>query len=186
MRLNNQETAPSFTLTDLNHQDFDLNHQRDKPLLLAFFRYASCPLCNLRVYELIQNYESLSQTLDIVAVFQSDQEKIKQYVGTQNVPFRILPDPEKKLYRLYGVENSWLGFGKAWLNLARVFNAVFRHKFYPGSMEGEIHRIPADFLIDTNNVIINAYYGKDIGDHLALTEIRKALNQNETLGNHTN
>ena len=31
--------------------------------------------------------------------------------------------------------------------------------------------IPADFLIDENKNIHKAYYGKDFGDHIPITEI---------------
>lgn len=180
MRLQPNQTAPAFVQPDLLGENFDLNRSRDKPLLLAFFRYASCPLYNLRVHELIENYSRLKDQFEIVAVFQSPAVKIEQYVGQKEIPFRVIPDPDKKLYQLYGVESSWLGFGKAWtVKIGRVFNAVIRHHFIPGSMEGEIHRIPADFIITPNNTILEAYYGEDIGDHLPLQQIEDLLHNHE-------
>ena len=176
MRLKNGELAPNFKTTDTQNRVFSLAEERKKPILLAFFRYASCPLCNLRVHQLIQNQEILEQKLEIVLVFQSPLDKIEKYVGKQDVPYRIIADPKRKLYRLYGVENSWLGFLKAWtIKIPKVFSAVIGHRYLPGSMEGEIHRIPADFIIGKNGTILRAYYGKDIGDHLALKEIVNLL-----------
>ncbi len=181
MRLSNHTNAPSFSIHNLNGEIFDLSTPRSKLLLLAFFRYASCPLCNLRVHELIKNYQGMKDDLEIVAIFQSPTPKIQQYVGTQDIPFTVLPDPNKILYKLYGVENSWLGFAKAWtLKISQVLNAVIKHKYLPGSVEGEIHRIPADFIIDTDNKILKAYYGKDIGDHLPLDEIHSLIKTYET------
>ncbi|MBD3821443.1 MAG: AhpC/TSA family protein [Thiotrichales bacterium] len=181
MRLQEQTTAPNFSAITLEHELFDLTTPRTKPLLLAFFRYASCPLCNLRVHELIQNFDELKDQLDIVAVFQSPEDKIRQYVGTQAIPFPVLPDPQKKLYHLYGVESSWVGFAKAWtIKIRQVFQAVIRKHFLPGTIEGEIHRIPADFIIDTNNLIVQAYYGKDIGDHIPLNDIKQLIKSHET------
>jgi len=40
--------------------------------------------------------------------------------------------------------------------------------------DGNMNRIPADFLIDENGKIAIAYYGKNISDHLPLETI---LNQ---------
>jgi peroxiredoxin len=181
MRLINNNIAPDFSKSDLDNVIFELSKSRNKLLLLAFFRYASCPLCNLRIHELIKNYHALKDYLDIIAIFQSPSDKIKQYVGKQVIPFPIIPDPEKKLYQLYHVESSWLGFGKAWtIKIAQVFDAVLKHKYLPGTIEGEINRIPADFIIDTDNIIIKAYYGNDIGDHLPLADIFSLVNQHET------
>jgi len=176
MRLKENEIAPSFNVVDMNGKAFDLDSPREKPLLIAFFRYASCPLCNLRVHELIENYENLNDKIEIVLIFQSPKEKIEQYVGKQKIPYRLLPNPNKRLYHLYGVENSWLGFAKAWtVEIKRVFIALFKKHYLPGSVEGEIHRIPADFIVDRDNKILKAYYGKDIGDHLPLKDIEDIL-----------
>jgi len=178
MRLKENEIAPSFSVVDMNGKTFDLDSPREKPLLIAFFRYASCPLCNLRVHELIENYENLKDKIEIVLIFQSPKEKIEQYVGKQNIPYRLLPNPNKRLYHLYGVENSWLGFAKAWtVEIKRVFIALFKKHYLPGSVEGEIHRIPADFIVDRDNQILKAYYGKDIGDHLPLEELDKIVKE---------
>lgn len=178
MRLKENEIAPSFSVVDMNGKTFDLDSPREKPLLIAFFRYASCPLCNLRVHELIENYENLNDKIEVVLIFQSPKEKIEQYVGKQNIPYRLLPNPNKRLYHLYGVENSWLGFAKAWtVEIKRVFIALFKKHYLPGSVEGEIHRIPADFIVDRDNKILKAYYGKDIGDHLPLEELDKIVKE---------
>lgn len=172
MRLKENEIAPKFCVKDMNGIDFDLLTPREKPLLLAFFRYASCPLCNLRVHELIENYDELKEKIEIVLIFQSPKDKIEKYVGKQDIPYRVLPNSSKSLYHLYGVENSWLGFAKAWtIEIKKVFIALFKRHYLPGSVEGEIHRIPADFIVNTDNKILKAYYGKDIGDHLPLSEL---------------
>ncbi|MEN8250443.1 MAG: peroxiredoxin-like family protein [Bacteroidota bacterium] len=181
MKLTINSPVPEFSLTDLNGQCYNTSEPRNKLIMLAFFRYASCPLCNLRIHELIENYHELSQKMDIVAVFQSPKDKINDYVGKQTIPFTVLPDPECTLYRLYGLESSWLGFLRAWtIKITQVFNAVVKHHYYPGSVEGDLHRIPADFIIDTDNKILTAYYGKDIGDHLPLSEIYSLIKSYET------
>ncbi|MCU7833930.1 MAG: redoxin domain-containing protein [gamma proteobacterium symbiont of Taylorina sp.] len=180
MRLKSNELAPTFSATSLNGKDFNLSKPRNKLLLLAFFRYASCPLCNLRIHELIENYHAVKDNLDIIAVFQSPAEKINQYVGKQSISFYVLPDPDKKLYCLYGVESSWFGFAKAWtIKISQVFDAVLKHRYLPGSVEGELNRIPADFIIGIDNKIIRAYYGNDIGDHLPLAEIHQLVKSYE-------
>lgn len=181
MRLCDGEVAPIFQIKDMFDRSFDMQEKREKLLMLCFFRYASCPLCNLRVHELIVNQQKFKDKLEIVMVFQSPKEKIEQYVGKQDIPYKVIPDPARELYKLYKVEYSWVAFIRAWtLKIKNVFTALFQHGYLPGSVEGEIHRVPADFIIDTNGKIVKAFYGEDIGDHLPLDEIMKVVGSNET------
>lgn len=181
MRLKEGGTAPGFRIKDINEIVFDTDARRERTLMLSFFRYASCPLCNMRVHQLIEKHEVLQDKLDIVMVFQSPKEKIEKYVGRQDIPYRILPDPDRRLYKLYKVEASWMGFLKAWtLKLKNVFSAIYKYHYLPGSVEGEIHRVPADFIIDKEGTIVRAFYGKDIGDHLPFDEIKRMVHIDET------
>ena len=147
--------------------------------MLSFFRYASCPLCNLRIQELIREYDRLTfNGLLVLAVFQSPAERIVHYVGRQLPPFAIIPDPELKLYRAYGVESSWGGFFRAWtLGLPKVVQSVLGKGFLPGSVEGDLNRIPADFVIGPEGELIDVYYGQDIGDHMPLSRVMQGLAQ---------
>lgn len=167
------QRAPVFRASDLNNQMIDLASQQGDKVLLCFFRYASCPLCNLRISELIREHDHLTEHgIRVLAVFQSPAEKLHQYVGRQAPPFAIIPDPQTRLYQRYGLESSWKGFFRAWtLGLPRVVKAVIGEGFLPGSMEGDIHRIPGDFLIDEQGVLLDVYYGVDIGDHMPLDRI---------------
>ena len=65
MRLKALSKAPCFQTIDTQGRQISLGQKRTKPLFLAFFRYASCPLCNLRISELIRNYDELQKTVDI-------------------------------------------------------------------------------------------------------------------------
>ena len=176
-RLSPGEAAPAFAITDLDRRLVRLDDFRGQTLLLSFFRYASCPLCNLRIQELIREYDRLAfNGLLVLAVFQSPAERIAHYVGRQLPPFAIIPDPELKLYRSYGVESSWSGFFRAWtLGLPKVVQAVMDKGFLPGSVEGDLNRIPADFVIGPQGELVDVYYGRDIGDHMPLPRVLQGL-----------
>jgi len=48
--------------------------------------------------------------------------------------------------------------------------------FYPGKMEGNVAFILADFLIGPEQIIHRrSYYGKNIGDHIPIPNIRLLL-----------
>ena len=59
MRLTFGDTAPAFETTSIDGRPIRLDDFRGQKLLLAFFRYASCPLCNLRISELIRHHTEL-------------------------------------------------------------------------------------------------------------------------------
>lgn len=159
----------------------ELPRHPGRHVLLSFYRYASCPLCNLRVHELsVRSGGWQALGLDMLAVFQSPQEKLLQYVGRQQAPFPMIPDPGQRLYGLYGVGHGWAGFLKVWvLRLPEIGRSVLGQDFLPGSVEGGIHRIPADFLIRPDGRLAIAYYGHDIGDHLPLERIERYLQEPE-------
>lgn len=178
-RLKEGDTVRPFEAWDLDGRRVELQAHPGRHVLLSFYRYASCPLCNLRIHELsLKSGEWKAGGLDVLAVFQSPQEKLQQYVGRQQAPFPMIPDPEQALYRLYGVGHSWLGFLKAWaMRLPEIGRSVLGKGFLPGSVEGGIHRIPADFLIRPDGRLAMAYYGHDIGDHLPLERIERYLQE---------
>ncbi len=173
-RLAAGDAAPTFRVPDWRSIQVDLRDFRGRWLLLSFYRYASCPLCNLRVHELSGLHTDMRACgLDMLAVFQSPGKTLERYVGSRQPPFPLIADLEQVLYRLYGVGHSWAGFLVAWgKRLPEIARAVLREGYLPGSVEGGIHRTPADFLIGPDGRIAEAYYGRDIGDHLPIPRIR--------------
>ena len=177
MRMQEGQAAKAFEARDLNDNPVSLEDFRGGRLMLSFYRYASCPLCNLRIHELIGKHELLKDLgLSMVAVFQSPRSSILEYVGRQEIPFPVIPDPERSLYRTYGVESSWGGFFKATARLPEMI-AAMKAGFWPGRMEGETAMVPADFLIGPDLVVEKAYYGRDIGDHMPIADIETWLEE---------
>ncbi|VAX00161.1 hypothetical protein MNBD_GAMMA22-1162 [hydrothermal vent metagenome] len=169
------DKAPDFEMTDFkNEKQVLLGH--GKPILLTFFRHAGCPMCNLRMRELILvNDKMANYNLKILTIFESPTKSIKRDVGRQNPPFSIIPDPERKLYKLFGVTISWVGFVKIFaVRPKHVFEAIFKNGFIPKFGEAT-PMMPADFLIDNDGIIRVAYYGRDIGDHLSFDDLYAAL-----------
>jgi peroxiredoxin len=176
MRLQAGQPAPDFLRPDIGGISIRLGDYRGRYLLLSFYRYASCPFCNLRVHELLQRLSEFEKRgLSLVGVFQSAREAIMDHVGKQQPPFPIIPDPAHDLYRRYGVETSLpaLLLGLT-VRMGRALKAM-RKGFLPGRMEGHVTLVPADFLIGPDGNILIAYYGKDISDHLPIEIILQQL-----------
>lgn len=182
MKMSAGKKAIAFERKDIFGETISFNPTLHKKVMLSFFRYASCPLCNLRVNTLIKRYNELSAAgLSIIAIFQSPTESIKKYVGKQDAPFPIIADPEQELYKLYGVTGSMLGMLKTSFRV-KDLSQSFSMGYLPGKIEGTFTMIPADFLVNEDFVIERAFYGSDVGDHLALSEVYSWLGMNAAYG----
>ena len=180
MRLEPNHPAVDFVSEDFRGDAVRLKDYRGKRTLLTFFRYAACPFCNLRVHELITHFPELeAKGLSIIAVFESSKKNISEYVGKQDAPFPLVPDPRKKLYTSYGLETSAWGLLKQMAQPGKAYRAMVTEGFTPKlhKIDGAIHRMPADFLLDESLLIRNAHYGTDIGDHLPVDVIYDFLNR---------
>ncbi|MBS0435283.1 MAG: AhpC/TSA family protein [Proteobacteria bacterium] len=177
MPLREGSTAPDFQTTDMFGSAVRLSDLRGRPVLLSFMRYASCPMCNLRVRELALAHERLSREgLVMLVVFQSTAESMKEYVGRQDAPFALIPDPDMSLYRLFEVERGWAGL----LAPGNAVHAVkaFSKGFAPGRIEGPFNRLPADFLIGPDGRIGQAFYARTAGEHVPLGDVSAWLKHN--------
>jgi len=170
------EVVP-FSTVDVDGRPVSLEQFRGRPLLLMFFRYASCPMCNLRLHDFAKEYPRLqARGLSAVAFFHSSAQAIKRNAGRRNYPFPLVPDPDQESYRAFGVETSWAGLLKSMLlpSFYRDWIRSMRHGFWGGA-DLQMAKMPADFLIGPDGRLLLAHYGKDIGDHLSVADIERAL-----------
>ena len=94
------QLAPDFSGTTWKGEDIDIEAFRGKKVWLAFHRYASCPLCNLRIKEVIQRHKEFEDAgIQVIAVFQSSPETIAKHVGRQNPPFPLVLRPRAAALR---------------------------------------------------------------------------------------
>lgn len=167
--------APDFTFIGIDGAPLRLSDLRGRKVLLAFLRNAACALCNLRVRHFIQRYNGWHlQGLEVVAVFESPDSSMLQHVGRQEAPFPLFANPLADLYTLYGVEVSE---EKVQATIADSNTQTFvaeaaAEGFALTTEEGaNMHRIPAEFLIDENGILQVVHYGRLVTDHLPLDVI---------------
>jgi thioredoxin-dependent peroxiredoxin len=173
------QLAPDFSANDIFGQTIQLSAYRGSPVLLSFFRNSACALCNLRVHQLIQRYSAYHAAgLEVLAVFESPVESIRQYVGKQDAPFPIIANPLGELYTLYGVEvseekvNATITSIEGKERIQEAAEAGYQLVREAGS---NFYRIPADFLIDADGRIHTALYTDWIGQHLSFEAIEAFL-----------
>jgi peroxiredoxin Q/BCP len=181
MSLEKNITAPLFAKKDIFGRLIDLNEYRDKKVLIAFFRHAGCPFCNLRVHALSKVHEELkSQGLEMIFFFESKEKVILRssfHTGVSPIP--IISDPEKQWYNAYGLESS--GIKSAVSHLTSFAQAALKARSMglPVHMmaDGEsIKTIPAEFLLDKDLVIKKLHYSHRLDDRMEISEIMAFVN----------
>lgn len=177
MRLLSGQKVPSFSIRDFENNIITEEDLRGKKTLLSFYRYVSCPFCNLRIHRLLEHYSSYeSNGLQIIGVFESPAESMAKLIDKQAISFPIIPDPKLELYKLFGVRPSVWSFIKGCFDV-KNFSSAMSKGFLPGKIEGALTMMPADFLIDENLNCEVAYYGSYISDHLDFSQIDSKINK---------
>src|SRR5689334_20476933 len=109
MQLSQNVITPHFKLKDIFGRMIDLNDYKDKSILIAFFRHAGCPFCNLRVHALTKVHEELkSNGLEMIFFFESKEQVLLRSIFHKEVsPIPLIADPDKVWYKAYGLEESF-------------------------------------------------------------------------------
>jgi thioredoxin-dependent peroxiredoxin len=177
MKLSAGTTAPDFALADIHGTPVRLSAYRGKKVVLGFFRNVNCPFCNMRVHQLMKMKEAFDQhNTQMIIFFESDPKIIQRSSFHQQIsPIPLLGDPEKIVYKQWGVESSMIKMMKT------LFSAANRQAMKEGQQldlpeekdkEASMSLIPADFLIDERGVIQVTHYGAHMNDHLDLQTIK--------------
>ena len=177
MRLNPGDRAVPFSVETIEGNRISLETFAGKPLLLMFYRYASCPMCNLRLRDFAQHYPRLHERgLEVVAFFHSPRRYIQRNAGKQHYPFPLVPDPQYKVYNSYGIETSWLRFFLSMLLPSFYVDWIrsMRYRFW-GGVDWQMGKMPADFLVGPDGRIVKTHYGREMGDHLSVKEVEAVL-----------
>lgn len=144
--------------------------------MLSFFRFASCPFCNLRVNELVRRFDEFGDDFTIIAIFDSPLDNLTRHAEGHKAPFPILADESNKYYKEYGIEHSFIGMLKGmFFRMPTLLKGMFKG-YVPLIIKGSMTTMPADFLIDRDGNIKTAHYGKDEGDHLSFDKIKAFAN----------
>ena len=173
MKLTTKSTAPGIVTTDVYGHSFSLTDLKGSKVLLSFMRFTGCPVCNLRVHQLLKESNAFAEkNIKVVLIYESSKANMLEYLQNEKYPFTFITDLENKFYKAYGVEKSWSkflsSFFKGALDKVMKGQKLFTKKI---SNDGSINRIGADFLIDETGKIIIAHYAEYMGDDLPINEI---------------
>lgn len=111
--------------------------------------------------------------MEVVRIFHSPPEALQHLVaGHEAVPFPVLADPEKRVYRLYGVSSSILGLldPRGWGRAVAAARAGHKPDWRDTLRDG-IGGLPADFQVGPDGRLERVHYGRTFTDSMQPGEV---------------
>jgi peroxiredoxin len=145
---------------------------------LQFRRFAGCPICNLHLQSVTARMDEISAAgIREIVVFHSTATELRKYQS--DMPFPVIGDHDKTLYRRFGVEASakavlnpraWRAIPVGW---RRAIADAVAHRRAPlplAPTNGNLG-LPADLLITAEGNVVAAKYGVHAYDQWSVDEL---------------
>lgn len=146
----------------------------DRLVHLQFRRFAGCPVCNLHLRSFVARHAEIEAAgVREVVVFHSPGEELLEHAG--DLPFAVIADPDKHLYREYGIESSprALLHPRAWPGIVRAIATALRRgdKHPSRQVVGGRLGLPGDFLIAPDGRTLASKRGVHANDQWSVDEL---------------
>lgn len=134
-------------------------------------RYAGCPVCSLHLRSFTRRKDELelAGVREVVAFHSSAEELRKVHTA---LPFDVVPDPARRLYRALGVTTSPLALldPRGLFAVARATAARASSNPAAGMWDGSFG-LPADFLVSPDGILRALKYGVHADDQWSIDEV---------------
>lgn len=161
-RLHPGDAVPPWQRPSLAHGTIHVPNPKSI-VHLQFRRFAGCPICSLHLRTFAGRIADIEAAgVHEVAVFHASADELAGY--QQQLPFAVVPDPKRELYREYGVERG----ARAVLHpraMVAGLRGMLEGSVNPLRMGGGVTGLPADFLIAPDGRLLAVKYGEHADDH---------------------
>jgi peroxiredoxin len=166
MKFKTGDIFPATTLESVSGESIKLPDP-NRFVHLQLRRFVDCPICNTHIAELRKRAREIEAAgIKEVIVFHSSSKAIRSY--QKDLPFLIVGDPEKALYREFGVEASLAFLSRKSLGAAMRGVA---HGHFGLRLAGGPFGLPGEFLIAPSGQIKAAKYGTHAYDQWSVDEL---------------
>ena len=166
MKFKSGDILPATTLESVTGESIKLPDP-DRLVHLQFRRFVDCPICNTHIADVRRRAREIEAAgVKEVIVFHSSAKSIRSY--QKDVPFELVGDPKKDLYKQFGVESS-LGF--LTLKSLRAAMRGVAHGHFGFRLSGGPFGLPGDFLIAPSGQIEAVKYGTHAYDQWSVDEL---------------
>jgi hypothetical protein len=145
---------------------------------LQLRRFAGCPICSLHLHAVAERHDDIvAAGVREVVVFHSTAEELLAHGA--NWPFDVVADPDRRLYREFGVEPSaralldpraWPPTVRSLLRAAPAILAEGRSAPSKHPLGGRLG-LPADILIDGDGRVLAGKQGSHAYDQWSVDEV---------------
>src|SRR5579864_4559226 len=168
MKFKPGDIVPATALESVTGESIRFPHS-NRLVHLQFRRFVDCPICNTHIAELRGRAREIEAAgIKEVIVFHSSAKSIRSY--QKDVPFLLVGDPKKALYKEFGVETS-LRFLSSFRALGAWARGIAHGHFGLRSFSGGPLGLPGDFLIAPSGQIKAVKYGTHAYDQWSVDEI---------------
>ena len=141
---------------------------------LQFRRFAGCPICNLHLQSFVSRHDEIENaSIREVVFFHSPADELAEH--TADLPFAAVADPDKVVYRRFGVEAGARALldPRSWRAIVRGIALTSAGRFRAPSLRQPGGRLglPADFLIAPDGTVLAAKYGRHADDQWSVDEV---------------
>ncbi|MBN2624574.1 MAG: AhpC/TSA family protein [Acidimicrobiales bacterium] len=170
-------TIPARRLQTLTGEPVTIP-QADRLVHLQFRRFAGCPVCNLHLRSFVRRHDEIeSAGLREVVLFHSTADDLRRYES--DLPFTVVADPDKRIYREFGVESSprALLHPRAWWPIVRAVGhslvAIVRDRQAPPPLtpHGGRYGLPTDILVGPDGRVVARHDGTHVDDQWSVDEV---------------
>src|SRR5437660_6298263 len=99
------DAFPTLELAATSGQSVTVPDPAGDSVHLQLRRFAGCPICNLHLRSIVTRHDEIrSRAVREVVVFHSTAAELVKHEA--ELPFPLIPDPERELYRQLGVERG--------------------------------------------------------------------------------
>ena len=163
------DTAPQFTLPAIDGSTFNMADMKGKRVILTFFRFSTCPLCNMRMRRIVQRWNEFSKDAVMVAVFDAKVGDLQKRMKKHDAPFVVVADETYEQFNKNGVKKSFFKFMWGAMRSPLTLLQATLRGYVPLTLSiSKLSTIPVDILIDEDGKVVEAHYCKDTADHLSL------------------
>jgi peroxiredoxin len=172
------DAFPALDLTAASGQLVTIPDPAGNFVHLQMRRFAGCPICNLHLRSIVARHDEIrSHGIREVVVFHSTAAELAKHEA--ELPFPLIADPERELYRRLGVErrpSSLLSTRALRAAIAGETAALGNRSTKRGALgpikpTGGRLGLPADFLIAPDGRVAALKYGQHAYDQWTVDEL---------------
>ncbi len=164
--------APNLSLPATDGTTFNMSDYLGKRVILTFFRFSTCPFCNIRINRIVKRWNEFSKDTVMVGVFDAKIGELTKRMKKHNAPFMIVADESYEHFERNSVVKSFGKFLWGAMRSPITFMQATLKGYFPLTMSlSKLSIIPVDILIDEQGKVVKAHYCKDTVDHLSIDEL---------------